>query len=73
MKFLDLMASLGILSVLLGLIKVPLKRVFDDFLNGNLDIGRLNFGTIMLLPKCEDAMVIQKFRPMIRLKHIYNF
>jgi hypothetical protein len=46
------------------LIKVPLKRVFDDFVNGKLDIGRLNFGTITLLPKCEDAMVIQKFRPI---------
>jgi hypothetical protein len=32
--------------------------------NGKLDIGRLNFGTITLLPKCEDAMVIQKFRPI---------
>jgi hypothetical protein len=46
------------------LIKVPLKKVFDDSVNGNLDIGRLNFGTITLLPKCEDAMVIQKFRPI---------
>jgi hypothetical protein len=44
------------------LIKVPLKKVFDDFVNGNLDIGRLNFGTISLLPKCEDDLVIQKFR-----------
>jgi hypothetical protein len=43
---------------------VPLKRVFDDFVNGKLDIGRLNFGTITLLPKCEDAMVIQKLRPI---------
>jgi hypothetical protein len=38
--------------------------VFDDFVNGNLDIGRLNFGTITPLPKCEGAMVIQKFRPI---------
>jgi hypothetical protein len=46
------------------LIKVPLKKVFDEFVNGKLDIGRLNFGTITLLPKCEDAMMIQKFRPI---------
>jgi hypothetical protein len=45
-------------------IKVPLKKLFDDFVNGKLDIGRLNYGTITLLPKCEDAMVIQKFRPI---------
>jgi hypothetical protein len=46
------------------LIKVPVKKVFDDFVSGKLDIGRLNFGTITLLPKCEDAMMIQKFRPI---------
>jgi hypothetical protein len=45
-------------------VKVPLKKLFDDFVHGKLDIGRLNFGTITLLPKCEDAMVIQKFRPI---------
>jgi hypothetical protein len=43
-------------------IKFPLKRLFDAFTNGSLDIGRLNFGTITLLPKCEDALVIQKYR-----------
>jgi hypothetical protein len=44
--------------------KFPLKRLFDAFTNGSLDIGRLNFGTITLLPKCEDALVIQKYRPI---------
>jgi hypothetical protein len=46
------------------LIKVSLKNFFDDFVNGSLDIGRLNFGTNTLLSKCEDALVIQKFRPI---------
>jgi hypothetical protein len=41
-----------------------LKRLFDAFTNGSLDIGRLNFGTITLLPKCEDALTIQKYRPI---------
>jgi hypothetical protein len=45
-------------------IKNPLKRLFDAFTNGSLDIGRLNFGTITLLPKCEDALTIQKYRPI---------
>jgi hypothetical protein len=43
---------------------VPLKKIFDDCINGVLDIGRLNFDSITLLPKCEDAMVIQKFGPI---------
>jgi hypothetical protein len=45
-------------------IKNPLKRLFDAFTSGTLDIGRLNFGIITLLPKCEDASVIQKYRPI---------
>jgi hypothetical protein len=45
-------------------VKFPLKKLFDAFTNGSLDIGRLNFGTITLLPKCEDSLIIQKFRPI---------
>jgi hypothetical protein len=44
-------------------IRNPLKKLFDAT-NGSLDIGRLNFGTITLLPKCEDAITIQKYRPI---------
>jgi hypothetical protein len=29
-----------------------------------ITIKLVNFGTITLLPKCEDALVIQKFRPI---------
>jgi hypothetical protein len=45
-------------------IKKPLKNLFDAFISGSLDIGTLNFGIITLLPKCEDALTIQKFRPI---------
>lgn len=45
-------------------IKCSLKRPFDDFSKGVLDFGRLNFGTITLLPKGEDADRIQRFRPI---------
>lgn len=41
-----------------------MKRLFDDFVRGELDIGRLNFGTITLLPKGEDADRMQRFRPV---------
>lgn len=46
------------------IIKYSLKRLFDDFVRGELDIGRLNFGTITLLPKGEDADRMQRFRPV---------
>lgn len=45
-------------------IKFSLKRLFDDFATGRLDLGRLNFGTITLLPKGEDADRIQRVRPI---------
>jgi hypothetical protein len=38
--------------------------LFDDFMGGKLDVGILNFGIITLLPKGEDAVTIQKFRPI---------
>ena len=46
------------------LLKIPLKQLFDNFIHGKLDIGRLNIGTITLIPKCEDAVVTRKFRPI---------
>jgi hypothetical protein len=43
-------------------VKVPLKNLLDGFFNGNLGIDRINYGTITLIPKSEDAMEISKFR-----------
>lgn len=37
------------------LIKADLKRMFDDFHSGRLDISRLNYGIITLVPKSKDA------------------
>ena len=38
-----------------GLIKWDLKGLLDDFHSGNLDISRLNYGIITLVPKVKDA------------------
>ena len=40
--------------------------LFQDFHEHRLDIGRLNYGTIILLPKTKEANVIQQYRPMKR-------
>lgn len=45
-------------------IKFSLKRLFDDFSKGRLEVGKLNYGTITLLPKGEDADRLQRFRPV---------
>nr|CAE01835.2 OSJNBa0064M23.8 [Oryza sativa Japonica Group] len=41
--------------------------LFRDFHNGTLSLFSLNFGTIILLPKCAEAMKIQQYRPICLL------
>lgn len=42
------------------LVKNDLKDLFDDFHHGKLDISRLNYGIISLVPKTKDANQIKK-------------
>jgi hypothetical protein len=51
------------------LIKHDLKALVDDFQQGKLDIERLNYGVITLVPKCEDPNDIKKFRPEFQDHH----
>ena len=44
------------------LVKFDLKAMLDDFANRKIDISRLNYGIITLVPKGSDANQIQKFR-----------
>ena len=48
-------------------IKDDLMALFEDFHNGTLPLHSLNFGTIILLPKCNDAKQIQQYRPICLL------
>jgi len=41
-----------------GIIKDDLMALFEDFHNGTLPLYSLNFGTIILLPKCKEAIRI---------------
>ena len=50
-----------------SLIKNDLKGLLDGFFAGTVNISRLNFGVISLLPKGRDADRIQKFRPICLL------
>jgi hypothetical protein len=51
----------------LGGFEGDLMALFKDFQDGNLPLFRLNFGTIILLPKKEDAIQIQQYRPICLL------
>ena len=48
-------------------IKNDLLALFIDFHNGSLPLYSLNFGTIILLPKCREAVKIQQYRPICLL------
>jgi hypothetical protein len=45
-------------------IKDDLLRMFHDFYEGGLDLFRLNFVVLSLIPKVEHASEIKMFRPI---------
>ena len=54
-------------QVFWNVIKHDLMDLFNDFHNGTLPLFSFNFGTIILLPKCVEAMKIQQYRPICLL------
>lgn len=49
-----------------------LYRMFQDFHKGELDIKRLNFGVITLVPKLKEANTIKQYRPICLLNVDYK-
>ena len=47
-------------------------RIFRHFHDGTLDVQRLNYGVITLLPKVSGAERIQQFRPICLLRCPYK-
>ena len=54
------------------IIKQDLMFMFEDFENLSLDIGRLNYGTITLLPKIKEANKKKQYRPICLLNVVYK-
>jgi hypothetical protein len=48
-------------------LKGDLMAMFADFYTNNLDIQRLNYGVITLVPKLKEANNIKHFRPICLL------
>ena len=44
-----------------------------DFENGVLDMARLNYAIITLIPKENEARTMNKFRPISLLNCVFNF
>lgn len=49
-----------------------LYKMFQDFYKGALDIRRLNFGVITLVPKLKEANTIKQYRPICLLNVDYK-
>ena len=48
-------------------IKVELEDMFKEFQNNELELERLNYGVITLLPKIKEANKIHQYRPICLL------
>jgi hypothetical protein len=46
--------------------------MFNDSMDGKLDVGRINFGSITLLTKSQDIVVIQNIRPICLMNTSLN-
>jgi hypothetical protein len=64
-------ASIGIQATFF-IVKNDVMNLFHSFHNGSLDLQRLNYGVITLLPKMADANKIQQYRPIFLLRCIYK-
>jgi hypothetical protein len=43
---------------------MDILHMFDDFFKGQLDLFRLNFAMLTLIPKVEEASEMKNFRPI---------
>ena len=53
-------------------IKEDLMEMFEEFHEHKLEIGRLNYGTITLIPKLKEANQIQQYRPICLLNVVFK-
>ena len=55
-----------------NIIKEDIMDLFSEFPQGLLNVSRLNYGIITLLPKIHEAEKIQQYRPICLLNCIYK-
>jgi hypothetical protein len=53
-------------------VKGEIFNLFTAFHSGTLNIQRINYGIITLLPKVSDADKITQYRPICLLRCIYK-
>lgn len=55
-----------------GIIKKELEDMFAEFQNNEMELERLNYGVITLMPKIKEANKIQQYRPICLLNVVYK-
>nr|XP_020149437.1 uncharacterized protein LOC109734646 [Aegilops tauschii subsp. strangulata] len=55
-----------------NVIKPEIMAIFDEFYVGTIDLGRLNYGIISLIPKVPGASDIRQFRPITVINVIFR-
>ena len=58
---------------MLGDCEIGYSEMFYDFNKGKLDVSRINYGIIILLPKIADADKMHEFRPICLLNCLYKW
>jgi hypothetical protein len=47
-------------------------QIMEDFYNGSLNLSRLNYEIIVLIPKLKEAVTIKQYRPIFLLNVFYK-
>ena len=55
-----------------NIIKHDIMEIFYEFHQGSMDVCRINYGIITLLPKIQEAKRIQQFGPICLLNCLYK-
>ena len=53
-------------------IREDVKEMLDNLYEGHLELWRLNYGVIILIPKVKPAINVKQFRPICLLNVIYK-
>ena len=56
-----------------GTLKGTILKILNEYVLGRIDIARLNFGILTLIPKVQGADSIRQFRPIAIINVIFKF
>jgi hypothetical protein len=54
------------------IVKSDIMRMFNDFHSHQINLERINYEIITLIPKSDDAKIIQKYRPICLLQVLFK-